>query len=99
MTTHLLGLDSSLRIHPPKGVAGRYTVALRLRTSRMFNFCGMCLFENFFFPRHNAVDENVRLVGRESDVARANPAIFMRSNADGRGTRGLRNWTAHPRLE
>jgi len=44
-----------------------------LRTSRMFNFCGMCLFEFFFFLRHTAVDEKDRrtiLVRREYDVAR-----------------------------
>jgi hypothetical protein len=46
-----------------------------LRTSRMFNFCGMCLCEFLFFSRHNAVDEKDRrtiklLVGREHDVAR-----------------------------
>jgi hypothetical protein len=44
-----------------------------LRTSRMFNFCGMCLFEFLFFSRHTAVDEKDRrtiLVRREYDVAR-----------------------------
>ena len=43
-----------------------------LRTSRMFNFCGMCLFE-FFFLRHTVVDEKDRrtiLVRREYDVAK-----------------------------
>jgi len=46
-----------------------------LRTSRMFNLCGMCLFEFFFFLRQNAVDEKDRrtirlLVRREYDVAK-----------------------------
>ena len=57
-----------------------------LRTSRMFKVCGMCLFEFFFFFRHNAVDEKDRRKNRllvRSDVARilGNPA-FIRGGRD-----------------